>query len=102
MTAEHSHHARRISERRHERNVLAGVSAHVVDASDALVGQGIVVVDAGLFMRVDAFLLEREASVNRDVHESEGGNGAVVTLLEGRVRRGEPLHDLYYWGVFSI
>lgn len=96
MTAEHSHHARRISERRHKRNVLAGVSAHVVDASDALVGQGIVVVDAGLFMRVDAFLLEREASVNRDVHESEGGDGAVVTLLDGRVRRGEPLHNLYY------
>ena len=96
MAAEHSHHARRISERRHERNVLAGVSAHVIDASDALVGQGVVVVDAGFFMRVDAFLLERETSVNRDMHESEGWNGAVVTLLEGRVRRGEPLHDLYY------
>ena len=96
MAAEHSHHARRISERRHERNVLAGVSAHVIEAGDALVGQGVVVVDAGLFMCVDAFLLEREAGVNRDVHESEGGNSAVVTLLEGRVRRGEPLHDLYY------
>ena len=96
MATEYSHYARRISESRHERDVLAGVSAHVVDAGDALVGQGVVVVDAGLFMCVDAFLLEREAGVNRDVHESEGRNGAVVTLLEGRVRRGEPLHNLYY------
>lgn len=71
MPAEHRHQPRRARQRAHEGNIqphVAAVAAGV--ARDALVRERVVVVDAGVPVRVDARpLLEGPAGARGDVHE---------------------------------
>lgn len=97
MTREESHEPRSGSDSLHEWDVLSAVLAGgIIGAVGApalrLLGQWVVIVDAGLAIRVDTcFSLQGEGGVRRYVHECKRRDGLAMSLVQLGVRLLEPV-----------